>query len=192
MAARLYMPSECPRRGNCTPCPHRGGGPLYATIGEAPRRTSRPNAQNPAARALADFPLRVTEIIRFAISIARATSTTRSSLTYFETGRVAIFRDPGLSIAVPGVDLRRRADRGQLPEGAALARHCRDLHRRRANRPHRRSNLAQVFSGEGVCMRRHRPHATIVSQQFGNEFENAARATPLPRDGDRRLRPAGN
>jgi acyl-CoA thioester hydrolase len=50
---------------------------------------------------LADFPRRVTDIIRFGDLDPQGHVNNAVFSTYFESGRVAMFRDPDLSIGVP-------------------------------------------------------------------------------------------
>ena len=50
---------------------------------------------------LADFPHRVTDIIRFADLDPQGHVNNAVFSTYFESGRVAMFRDPDLGIGVP-------------------------------------------------------------------------------------------
>jgi acyl-CoA thioester hydrolase len=54
------------------------------------------------APALADYPHRVTEIVRFGDLDPQGHVNQAVFLTYFESGRVAMFRDPDLGIGVPG------------------------------------------------------------------------------------------
>ena len=60
-------------------------------------RTRKPLPQ------LADYPHRVAEIIRFGDLDPQGHVNQAVFLTYFESGRVAMFRDPDLSIGVPGL-----------------------------------------------------------------------------------------
>jgi acyl-CoA thioester hydrolase len=61
-------------------------------------------SQRPARPApqLADYPHRVTEIVRFGDLDPQGHVNQAVFLTYFESGRVAMFRDPDLGIGVPG------------------------------------------------------------------------------------------
>jgi acyl-CoA thioester hydrolase len=62
---------------------------------------AKPNAKpNPK---LADYPHRVAEIIRFGDLDPQGHVNQAVFLTYFESGRVAMFRDPDLGIGVPGL-----------------------------------------------------------------------------------------
>jgi acyl-CoA thioester hydrolase len=58
-------------------------------------------AKKPAPR-LAEYPHRVPEIIRFGDLDPQGHVNQAVFLTYFESGRVAMFRNPDLSIGVPG------------------------------------------------------------------------------------------
>jgi len=64
---------------------------------ERPRKPATKTAPN-----LADYPHRVTDNIRFADLDPQGHVNQAVFLTYFETGRVAMFRDRDLSIGVPG------------------------------------------------------------------------------------------
>jgi len=61
--------------------------------------TDRPRRPAPQ---LADYPHRVTEIIRFGDLDPQGHVNQAVFLTYFESGRVAMFRGPDLGIGVPG------------------------------------------------------------------------------------------
>ena len=61
-----------------------------------------PTAKKPAPK-LADYPHRVTDNIRFGDLDPQGHVNQAIFLTYFESGRVAMFRNPDLSIGVPGV-----------------------------------------------------------------------------------------
>ena len=52
---------------------------------------------------LADYPHRAPEIVRFGDLDPQGHVNQAVFLTYFESGRVAMFRDPDLGIGVPGV-----------------------------------------------------------------------------------------
>jgi len=72
---------------------------------QTPDRTASP-APKPAPKPvpqLADYPHRVAEIIRFGDLDPQGHVNQATFLTYFESGRVAMFRNPDLSIGVPGV-----------------------------------------------------------------------------------------
>jgi acyl-CoA thioester hydrolase len=53
--------------------------------------------------ALADFPHRTADIVRFADLDPQGHVNQAAFATYFETGRVAMFREPNLGIATPGL-----------------------------------------------------------------------------------------
>ncbi len=61
-----------------------------------------PRAPKPAPQ-LADYPHRVAEICRFGDLDPQGHVNQAMFMTYFESGRVAMFRDPDLTIGVPGV-----------------------------------------------------------------------------------------
>ena len=52
---------------------------------------------------LADFPHRTAEIVRFGDLDPQGHVNQAVFLTYFETGRVTMFRNPDLSVGVPGI-----------------------------------------------------------------------------------------
>jgi acyl-CoA thioester hydrolase len=52
---------------------------------------------------LADYPHRVAEIVRFGDLDPQGHVNQAVYLTYFESGRVAMFRDPDLGVGVPGI-----------------------------------------------------------------------------------------
>jgi acyl-CoA thioester hydrolase len=60
----------------------------------------RPNKPAPKPD---DYPHRVAEIIRFGDLDPQGHVNQATFLTYFESGRVAMFRDPDLGIGVPGL-----------------------------------------------------------------------------------------
>jgi acyl-CoA thioester hydrolase len=62
---------------------------------QPPERPKRPKPQ------LADYPHRVNDIIRFADLDPQGHVNNAVFSTYFETGRVAMFRNPDLGIGVP-------------------------------------------------------------------------------------------
>ena len=62
--------------------------------------TERPSKPAPK---LEDYPHRVAEIIRFGDLDPQGHVNQATFLTYFESGRVAMFRDPDLGIGVPGL-----------------------------------------------------------------------------------------
>jgi len=55
------------------------------------------------APQLAEYPHRVAEIVRFADLDAQAHVNQATYATYFESGRVGMFRDPTLGVGVPGI-----------------------------------------------------------------------------------------
>ena len=70
----------------------------------ADRPTERPSKAAPRSTPqLADYPHRVAEIIRFGDLDPQGHVNQAVFLTYFESGRVAMFRNPDLGIGVPGV-----------------------------------------------------------------------------------------
>lgn len=63
----------------------------------------QPKAAEPALPRLDDYPHRVTDIVRYADLDPQGHVNNAVFATYFETGRVAMFRQPDLGIGVPGV-----------------------------------------------------------------------------------------
>ena len=61
-----------------------------------------PSASRPVPQ-LADYPHRVAEICRFGDLDPQGHINQAKFMTYFESGRVAMFREPDLTIGVPGV-----------------------------------------------------------------------------------------
>jgi len=99
---------------------------------------------------IADFPHRVTDIIRFADLDPQGHVNNAVFSTYFESGRVGMFRDPDLSIGVPNatyVLVRQEIDflqelrwPGNVEVGTALAELGRSSF-----------TVAQVIFHAGVC-----------------------------------------
>lgn len=93
----------------------------------------RETAERPrqAVPQLADYPHRVSEIIRYADLDPQAHVNNAAFVTYFESGRVAMFRDRDLSIGVAGATfvlarqeidyLRELRWPGEVIVGSALA-----------------------------------------------------------------------
>ena len=71
-------------------------------MNDQPAPGSATRAPKPAPQ-LADFPHRVTDNIRFGDLDPQGHVNQAVYLTYFETGRVAMFRGPDLGIGVPGL-----------------------------------------------------------------------------------------
>jgi len=128
---------------------------------------------------LADYPHRVAEIIRFGDLDPQGHANQAIFLTYFESGRVAMFRNPDLSIGVPGltfVMVRMEVDYmkelrwpGSLEVGTALIELGRSSFK-----------VAQVIFHDGVCAAAGR--ATLVCMDL-----KTRRATPLPQAAIERL-----
>jgi acyl-CoA thioester hydrolase len=129
----------------------------------------------PAAKAtpqLADYPHRVAEIIRFGDLDPQGHVNQAVFLTYFESGRVAMFRNPDLGIGVPGVTfvmVRMEVDYmkelrwpGNLEIGTGVAEFGRSSFK-----------AAQAIFHDGVCAAAGR--ATLVCMDI-----ETRRATPLP------------
>jgi acyl-CoA thioester hydrolase len=141
----------------------------------------------PAARIrkpmprLADYPHRVAEIVRFGDLDPQGHANQAVFLTYFESGRVAMFRNPDLSIGVPGITyvmVRMEVDYmkelrwpGQLEIGTGIAEFGRTSFK-----------AAQVIFHDGVCAAR--GLATLVCMDL-----TTRKATPIPEAAIERLAP---
>lgn len=109
--------------------------------------TERPRRPAPQ---LADYPHRVTDNIRFGDLDPQGHVNQAVFLTYFETGRVAMFRNPDLGIGVPGatfVMVRMEVDYvrelhwpGTIEIGTGLAEFGRSSFK-----------VAQAIFRDGVC-----------------------------------------
>ena len=141
---------------------------------ERPRKPiSRPVPQ------LADYPHRVAEIIRFGDLDPQGHVNQAVFLTYFESGRVGMFRDPDLGIGVPGITyvmVRMEVDYmkelhwpGNLEIGTGVAEFGRSSFK-----------SAQVIFRDGVCAAAGR--ATLVCMDL-----KTRKATPLPQAAIERL-----
>jgi len=132
----------------------------------APKLAPKPIPQ------LADYPHRVAEIIRFGDLDPQGHVNQAIFLTYFESGRVAMFRNPDLSIGVPGVTfvmVRMEVDYmkelrwpGNLEVGTGITEFGRSSFK-----------AAQVIFHEGLCAAA--GQATLVCMDL-----KTRKATPLP------------
>ena len=139
--------------------------------------TGRP--ARPAPR-LADYPHRVADNIRFADLDPQGHVNQAVFLTYFETGRVAMFRDRDLGIGVPGatfVLVRMEVDYlkelhwpGAIEIGTRVAEFGRSSF-----------SVAQAIFRDGACAASGR--ATMVCIDLATR-----KATPLPEEAIARLR----
>jgi acyl-CoA thioester hydrolase len=130
---------------------------------------------------LADYPHRVTEIVRFGDLDPQGHVNQAVFLTYFESGRVAMFRGPDLGIGVPGatfvmvrveVDyLRELHWPGTVEVGTGVAEFGRSSFK-----------VAQAIfrGGDGVCVASGR--ATLACIDLASR-----KARPLPEDAIARL-----
>jgi acyl-CoA thioester hydrolase len=135
-------------------------------------------AKKPAPQ-LADYPHRVAEIVRFGDLDPQGHVNQAIFLTYFESGRVAMFRDPDLSIGVPGLTfvmvhvdvdyMKELRWPGNLEIGTGLVELGRSSFK-----------VAQVIFRDGVCAAAGR--ATLVCIDL-----RTRRATPLPQAAIERL-----
>jgi acyl-CoA thioester hydrolase len=118
--------------------------------------TERPRKPAPS---LADYPHRVAEIVRFGDLDPQGHVNQAVFLTYFESGRVAMFRNPDLGIGVPGatfVMVRMEVDYlkelhwpGNIEVGTGIAEFGRSSFK-----------AAQAIFRDGVCIATGR--ATLV------------------------------
>ena len=139
----------------------------------------------PAVRAkqpspqLADYPHRAAETIRFGDLDPQGHVNQAVFLTYFESGRVGMFRDPDLGIGVPGITyvmVRMEVDYikelhwpGNLEIGTGVAEFGRSSFK-----------AAQVIFHDGVCGAA--GLATLVCMDL-----KTRKATPLPQAAIERL-----
>ena len=125
------------------------------------------------APQLADYPHRVTEIIRFGDLDPQGHVNQAVFLTYFESGRVAMFRNPDLGIGVPGVTfvmVRMEIDYmkelhwpGTVEVGTGVAEFGRSSFK-----------VAQAIFRDGVCAATGR--ATLVCMDLDDAQGHAAAA----------------
>ncbi len=121
---------------------------------------------------LAGYPHRVAEIIRFGDLDPQGHVNQAVFLTYFESGRVAMFRNPDLSIGVPGVTyvmVRMEVDYmkelrwpGNIEVGTGVAEFGRSSFK-----------ASQAIFRDGICAAMGR--ATLVCMDL-----KTRKATPLP------------
>ena len=140
-----------------------------------------PDRPRRAEPRLADYPHRVGEIIRFGDLDPQGHVNQAVFLTYFESGRVAMFRNPDLSIGVPGITyvmVRMEVDYikelhwpGSLEIGTGVAQFGRSSFK-----------VAQAIFRDGACAAMGR--ATLVCMDL-----QTRRATPLPEEAIARLNP---
>jgi acyl-CoA thioester hydrolase len=138
----------------------------------------RPRTPEPQ---LADFPHRVTDTIRFGDLDPQGHVNQAVFLTYFESGRVAMFRDQDLGVGVPGITyvmVRMEVDYvrelhwpGSIEIGTGVAEFGRSSFK-----------AAQAIFHDGVCAARGR--ATLVCMDL-----QSRKSTPLPEAALARLRP---
>jgi len=131
------------------------------------------------APQLADYPHRVSEIIRFGDLDPQGHVNQAVFLTYFESGRVAMFRSPDLGIGVPGatfVMVRMEVDYmrelrwpGTIEVGTAIAEFGRSSFK-----------AAQAIFHDGACAAMGR--ATLVCIDL-----TTRKARPIPEDAIARL-----
>jgi acyl-CoA thioester hydrolase len=134
----------------------------------------QPKPQAGAAPRVEDFPHRVADVIRYRDLDPQGHVNQAMFATYFESGRVAMFRSPDLGIGVPGVTfvlVRMEIDYmkelhwpGGIEIGTAVEKFGRSSF-----------TLAQGIFREGVCAARGR--ATMVCIDLATR-----RACPVPEE----------
>jgi acyl-CoA thioester hydrolase len=134
-----------------------------------------------AGPRLADYPHRVADTVRFGDLDPQGHVNQAVFLTYFESGRVAMFRNPDLSIGVPGITyvmVRMEVDYvkelhwpGTIDIGTGVAEFGRSSFK-----------VAQAIFRDGVCVARGR--ATLVCMDL-----TTRKSTPLPDAAIARLNP---
>ncbi|MCX7315019.1 MAG: thioesterase family protein [Hyphomicrobiales bacterium] len=138
--------------------------------------TERPKKVSPQ---LTDFPHRVAEIVRFGDLDPQGHANQAVFLTYFESGRVAMFRNPDLGIGVPGltfVMVRMEVDyMRELHWPAAIEIGTGVLEFGRSS-----FKVAQAIFRDGACAAMGR--ATLVCMD-----KTTRKATPLPEAAIERL-----
>ena len=142
---------------------------------QTPDRARKPTPQ------LADYPHRAAEIIRFGDLDPQGHVNQAVFLTYFESGRVAMFRDPSLGVGAPGVTyvmVRMEVDYmkelrwpGNVEIGTGVSEFGRSSFK-----------MAQAVFHDGVCAAA--GLATLVCMDL-----KTRRATPLPPAAIDRLSP---
>ena len=142
---------------------------------QPPERPRKPAPQ------LAHYPHRVTDVIRFGDLDPQGHVNQAVFMTYFESGRVAMFRNPDLSIGVPGVTfvmVRMEVDYlkelhwpGNLEIGTGVAEFGRSSFK-----------TAQAIFRDGACAAVGR--ATLVCMDL-----KTRKSTPLPAAAIERLMP---
>jgi acyl-CoA thioester hydrolase len=131
----------------------------------------RPRQSTPQ---LADYPHRTADIIRYADLDPQGHVNNAVFATYFETGRVAMFRNPDLGIGVPGgtfvlvraeIDFMRELRwPGTVEIGTAVAEFGRSSFK-----------VVQVIFNDGACAAHGRFTMVLLDK-------SARRARPLPAD----------
>jgi acyl-CoA thioester hydrolase len=143
-------------------------------------QSAPPTAKKPAPQ-LADYPHRVTDNIRFGDLDPQGHVNQAVFLTYFETGRVAVFRDKDLGIGVPGltyVMVRMEVDyirELRWPGGVNIGTGVSEFGRSSFK-------VSQAIFRDGVCAALGK--ATLVCMDV-----KTRRATPLPQEAIARLSP---
>jgi acyl-CoA thioester hydrolase len=140
---------------------------------QPPERPRKP------APKLADYPHRVTDVVRFGDLDPQGHVNQAVFLTYFESGRVGMFRNEDLGIGVPGltyVMVRMEVDYvrelhwpGSIEIGTGVAEFGRSSFK-----------VAQAIFRDGVCAAI--GHATLVCMDI-----KTRKSTPLPEDAITRL-----
>jgi acyl-CoA thioester hydrolase len=148
---------------------------------QPPRRPSKPERPSKPAPQLKDYPHHATDTIRFGDLDPQGHVNQAVYLTYFETGRVAMFRTPDLGIGVPGltfVMVRMEVDYikelhwpGTVTIGTGVLEFGRSSFK-----------VAQAIFRDGVCS------ATGIATAVCMD-KTTRKSTPLPEEAITRLSP---
>ena len=137
-------------------------------------------AKKPAPQ-FSDYPHKITDNIRFGDLDPQGHVNQAVFLTYFESGRVAMFRNPDLGIGVPGVTyvmVRMEVDYMKELHWPGNIEVCTGV----AEFGRSSFKAAQVIFNDGVCAAR--GLATLVCMDI-----KTRKATPLPEEAVARLSP---
>jgi len=149
-------------------------------VNDQPAGHSGASASKPVLQ-LADYPHRTAEIVRFGDLDPQGHVNQAVFLTYFESGRVTMFRDPDLSVGVPGITyvmVRMEVDYlkelrwpGTIEIGTGITEFGRSSFK-----------AVQAIFRDGACCAH--GHATLVCMDL-----QTRKSTPLPQAAIDRLKP---
>jgi len=149
-------------------------------VNDQPAGHSGASASKPVLQ-LADYPHRTAEIVRFGDLDPQGHVNQAVFLTYFESGRVTMFRDPDLSVGVPGITyvmVRMEVDYlkelrwpGTIEIGTGITEFGRSSFK-----------AVQAIFRDGACCAH--GHATLVCMDL-----RTRKSTPLPQAAIDRLKP---